>query len=102
MTALLLEPSYATLSYLTGQPVQVLSEGGGTVELWLECLSSPVTFAGNTSYSVRLTGPAHDVLPTGAQLLRTTQGELVLVLEPVARDLRHQHYEAFLTETVTA
>jgi len=97
MPALLIDPSYAELTDLAGQPVEALVDHG-TVSLWLECVSSPVTFDGHTSYSVRLTGPVQAALGPGAHVLRTAKGEFMLVLEAVGYDLRYVHYEAFLTE----
>ncbi|MGD9959793.1 DUF6916 family protein [Nocardioides sp.] len=97
MSAVLIDPSYAELTYLTGQPVEALLDSG-SLSLWLEHVATPVTFAGQSSFSVRLTGPADRPLTPGAHLLRTSQGDFMLVLEAVARDMRHLHYEAFLTE----
>ncbi len=97
MPALLIDPSYVELTYLAGQQVDAMVDAG-SVRLWLEHVSTPVTFAGRLSFSVRLTGPVDKPLSPGAHLLSTAQGEFMLVLEPVAHDLRHAHYEAFLTE----
>ncbi len=97
MPALLIDPSYAELAQRTGQPMEVQVDGG-RVRLWLECLSTPVTFDGHTTFTVRLTGPVQCPLGPGAHLLSTAKGEFMLVLEAVARDVRHLHYESYLTE----
>ncbi|HQR25707.1 MAG TPA: hypothetical protein PLP61_01600 [Nocardioides sp.] len=89
-------PSYADLVGLVGQPVQVLDDVG--LELTVECLSTPVTFAGLTSYSVRLTGPSGRHLAPGRHPLRSSTAHFELVLEHIGSDLRYQHYEAFRQE----
>ena len=99
MPALLIDPSYAELSCLVGQQVDAATDAG-TVRLWLEHVSTPITFGNLLSFSVRLTGPVGQPLNAGAHLVSTDRGELVLTLEPVARDVRHAHYEAFFTEAV--
>ncbi len=47
-----------------------------------------------------LTGPVADALPPGIHLLTAGEVTLSLRLEPVARDLRFVHYEAWPTDPV--
>jgi Domain of unknown function (DUF6916) len=96
------EPSYATLSDLAGREVSVVPcvlDGGDPVPLTLECLTTPVSHHGGTSYSVLLTGPADAPLPPGRYLVQHGDATFVLSLERFAREMRFVHYEAYLTET---
>ncbi|CUR59714.1 hypothetical protein NOCA2670011 [metagenome] len=98
MPSMLIDPSYAQLSHLAGQQVDAMVEGG-CVRLWLEHVSTPATFADLSSFTVRLTGPVDQPLIPGVQLLSSERGDFVLMLEAVAADIRHLHYEAFLVES---
>jgi hypothetical protein len=102
MPATLIDPSYAELADLAGQRVSVVADDGSTVSLWLECLSTPVCFDGHSSYSIRLTGPATAALGSGERLLHSTHGDFRLDLEPIGRDMRYLHYEAYRIETAAA
>ncbi len=62
-------PSYAVLRTLVGDEVTVVAsvlDGHGVVPLTLECLSSPVCWAGSVTFSVRLTGPVDAHLVPGS------------------------------------
>jgi hypothetical protein len=102
MPTTLIDPSYAELADLAGQPMSVVVDDGSTVSLWLECVSTPVSFGGHTSYSIHFTGPATAALGAGEHVLRAADGDFQLNLEPVGRDMRYLHYEAFLTEASVA
>jgi hypothetical protein len=97
MPAVPTEPSYTQLTDLVGKPANVTFEGD-TFSLWVESVSTPEIFGNHRSYSVRLTGPPQPTLGHGAYLLHTAHDQFHLVLEPVARDMRFLHYEAFLTD----
>jgi len=97
MPGTIVEPSYDGLTGLAGQQVAVV-EDGESVELTLECVSTPVTFEGYTSFDVILTGPVDHALASGAHLLRAGNTEFWLGLVRVARDMRYLHYEAHLVE----
>jgi len=86
--------SYAQLADLVGRRFTAGPHG----DLVIEEVSTPWRCEGRLSYSVLLTGPVEEVLPR--DLYRLTDGDLTLALtlEPVARDARYTHYEAFLSE----
>jgi hypothetical protein len=102
MTVTDIQPSYATLSCLVGREVRVVAsvlDGGGIVPLTLEWLSTPVSFGGSTTYSVRLTGPTDAPLLPGRYRIRCGEITFVLSLTRFAREIRFVHYEACLSET---
>ncbi len=88
--------TYADVIGLVGHQVAVSQHAG--VELTVECVSTPETFAGLTSYSIRLTGPTGHPLPAGTHVLHAGGRSFELDLDAVARDLRYLHYEAFRVE----
>ena len=95
------QPSYAALRALEGCEVTVVAsvlDGHGVVPLTLECLSSPVCWAGSVTYSVRLTGPADSHLVPGRYEVHHADTAFGLTLSEVARELRFIHYEAYLSE----
>jgi hypothetical protein len=102
MPTTLIDPSYAELADLSGQPVSVRVADGSTVDLWLECVSTPVSFDGHSSYSIRFTGPAGAALTPGDHVLHSRHGDFQLDLEPVGRDVRYLHYEAYRIEAASA
>jgi len=95
------EPSYAVLHPLLGSEVRVLAsvlDGGGVVPLTLECLSTPVSWGGAVTYSLRVTGPADHQLVPGRYELVHQDCTFVLSLFKVAEEVRFVHYEAYLSE----
>ena len=102
MPAFLIDPSYADLVGLTGHQVSVIVDDGSTVSLWLESISTPVGFEGYSSYSVHLTGPPTVDLAAGVHVLHSENGDFRLNLEPVGRDVRFLHYEAYRIEISAA
>jgi hypothetical protein len=94
-------PSYTNLFARRGRELIVVPEPcrlvAGTV-LVLEGLSTPWEWEGTAHYEAVFTGPASQELQ--ADFYRLTDGEAVFAihLEPVARDLRHVHYVATLSE----
>ncbi len=93
--------SYAVLRTLVGDEVTVVAsvlDGHGVVPLTLECLSSPVCWAGSVTFSVRLTGPVDAHLVPGSYEVHHADRAFVLSLSEVARELRFVHYEAYLSE----
>jgi hypothetical protein len=96
-----IEPSYAALSALLGHQATAIAgvlDGGGTVPLTLECLSTPVSWGGAVTYSLRLTGPVDHRLSPGRYEVVTGDCSFVLSLFEVAQELRFVHYEAYLSE----
>lgn len=87
--------SYAELTALVGRRFTASAHGG----LVLEQVTTPWRWDGQLSYSALLTGPLDDALPVGVYLLTDGEVTLALSLEPVARDVRFVHYEAWLTES---
>ncbi len=95
------EPSYAALEPILGSEVTLVAsvlDGGGVVPLTLECLSTPVTWGGAKTFSLRLTGPVDVRLSPGRYEVVHTECSFVLSLFPVAEELLHVHYEAYLSE----
>ena len=95
------EPSYAALEPLLGSEVTLIAsvlDGGGVVPLVLECLSNPVTWGGARTYSLRLTGPVDVRLSPGRYEVVHAECSFVLSLFPIAEDVRHVHYESYLSE----
>jgi hypothetical protein len=95
------EPTYAALQPLLGTHVTVIAgvlDGGGVVPLTLESLSTPVSWGGATTYSLRLTGPAGVRLSPGRYELVHAECSFVLSLFHVADEATHVHYEAYLSE----
>ena len=95
------DPSYAVLRTLVGCEVTVVAsvlDGHGLVPLTLECLSTPVCWAGSVTFSARLTGPVGAHLVPGSYEVHHADQAFVLSLSEVARELRFVHYEAYLTE----
>ena len=95
------EPTYAVLRDLLGSDVSVIAsvlDGHGAVTLTVEYLSLPVAWGGAVTYSVRLTGPVEHRMVPGRYEVVYGELSLVLSLYPVAEDLRHVHYEAYLGE----
>ena len=98
-----IEPSYAALRPLVGSSVTVnasVLDGGGVVPLTLECLSTPVTWGGAMTYSLRLTGPAEHPLSTGRYEVVHAECSFVLSIFQMADEVLHVHYEAYLSEPV--
>jgi len=96
-----IEPSYAALRPLLGSQVTVIAsvlDGGGVVPLTLECLSTPVSWGGAATYSLRLTGPVENRLVDGRYEMVHAECTFVLSLFAVAEELRFVHYEAYLSE----
>ena len=97
------EPSYAQLRPLLGTQVTVIAsvlDGGGVVPLTVECLSDPVSWGGAMTYSLRLTGPVDRRLSPGRYEVVHADCSFVLSLFEVADEVRHAHYEAYLSEPV--
>jgi hypothetical protein len=98
-----MEPSYAALRPLLGSQVTVnasVLDGGGVVPLTLESLSTPVSWGGATTYSLRLTGPAGRSLSHGRYEVVHAECSFVLSLFQVADEATAVHYEAYLSEPV--
>ena len=96
-----IDPSYAALRPLLGSQVNVVAsvlDGGGVVPLTLECLSTPVSWGGAATYSLRLTGPVESPLVAGRYEMVHAECTFVLPLFAVAEELRFVHYEAYLSE----
>jgi hypothetical protein len=88
--------SYAELAARIGRP---FTDDAGT-ELVLEQLTRPWTCDGQVTYSLLLTGPVESELPAGVHRLADGEVTLAVLLEPVARDIRHIHYEACVCRPV--
>lgn len=102
MTNTHIQPTYGTLSRLVGRELDVVAsvlDGGGVVPLTLECLSTPVTFGGGTTYTVRLTGPVDAPLLPGFHRCHHGDLSFTLSLAWFASEVRFVHYEADLRET---
>ena len=96
-----MELSYTRLRPLLGTQVTVIAsvlDGGGVVPLTIECLSTPVTWGGAMTYSLRLTGPVEHRLSPGRYEVVHAECSFVLSLFQVAGDVQHVHYEAYLSE----
>jgi hypothetical protein len=95
------EPTYAVLRDLLGSEATAIAsvlDGHGAVTLTFEYLSQPVAWGGAVTFSVRLTGPVEHRMVPGRYELVHGDLSLVLSLYPVAEDVRHVHYEAYLGE----
>jgi hypothetical protein len=95
------EPTYAVLRDLLGCEATAISsvlDGHGAVTLTLEYLSLPVAWGGAVTYSVRLTSAIEHRMRHGHYELVCGDLSFVLSLYPVAEDMRHVHYEAYLGE----
>ena len=95
------EPSYAVLHPLLGSEVTVMAsvlDGGGVVTLTLEWLSTPVTWGGAVTYSLRATGPVEHRLAPGRYELVHADCTFMLSLFKVAEEVRFVHYAAYLSE----
>lgn len=94
-------PSYANLLAHRGRELSVVPEPcrlvAGAV-LVLEGLSTPWEWDGTSHFEAVFSGPASEELQ--ADFYRLSDGDAVFAvhLEPVARDLRHVHYVATLSE----
>jgi hypothetical protein len=98
-----MDPSYSALRPLLGSSVTVSAsvlDGGGVVPLTLESLSTPVSWGGATTYSLRLTGPTDVRLSQGRYEVVHTECTFVLSLFQVAEEAMHVHYESYLSEPV--
>jgi hypothetical protein len=98
-----MEPTYSALRPLLGGHVTECAsvlDGGGVVPLTLESLSTPVSWGGATTYSLRLTGPTDVRLSQGRYELVHAECSFVLSLFQVAEDALQVHYEAYLSEPV--
>ena len=98
-----MEPSFAALRPLLGTHVTVnasVLDGGGVVPLTMESLTTPVTWGGAMTYSLRLTGPVDHRLSTGRYEVVHAECSFVLCLFQVADEALHVHYEAYLSEPV--
>jgi hypothetical protein len=95
------QPSYAELRELLGTEATVLAsvlDGGGLVPLTLECLSTPVSWGGALTYSLRVVCPADQRIVPGRYELVHATCTFDLSLFAVAEDVRFVHYEAYLSE----
>ena len=98
-----IEPSYAALRPLLGSSVTVnasVLDGGGVVPLTIEFLSTPVTWGGAMTYSLRFTGPVDQRLSTGRYELVHAECSFVMSLFQLVEDAQPMHYEAYLSEPV--
>jgi hypothetical protein len=96
-----IQPSYAALHELLGTEVTVLAsvlDGGGLVPLSLEELSTPVSWGGALTYSLRVVCPVDKRIVPGRYELVHATCTFTLSLFTVAEDVRYVHYEAYLSE----
>ena len=94
-------PSYTNLLAHRGRELVVVPEpcrlvAGAT--LVLEDVSTPWEWDGVSHYEAVFTGPAGQELQADFYRVRAREAVFALHLEPVARDLRHVHYVATLSE----
>ena len=98
-------PSYSNLLAHRGRELTVVPEPCRLVAdtvLVLEGLSTPWEWDGTSHYEAVFTGPAGQELQADFYRLRDGDAVFALHLEPVARDLRHVHYVATLSEPAEA
>ena len=94
-------PSYTNLLAHRGRELVVVPEPCRLVAdttLVLEALSTPWEWDGLTHFEAVFTGPAGEELQPDFYRVRDGDAVFALHLEPVARDLRHVHYVATLSE----